>query len=71
MHGLEAKYGNCIDFVYLDMDDPDTADARTQFGFIAQPLLIVIDANGQERWRKFGAVSRETLENELIRVLPK
>jgi hypothetical protein len=53
------------------MDDPDTADARTQFGFIAQPLLIVIDANGQERWRKFGAVSRETLENELIRVLPK
>lgn len=71
MHGLEAKYGNCIDFIYLDIDNPDTADARRQFQFLAQPLLIVLDGDGQEQWRKFGPVSGQAIENELIQVLPK
>ena len=65
MHGLEAEYGNCIDFVYLDIDDPANADAKTRYKFLAQPLLILEDGNGKELWRKFGRIDRAGLEAEL------
>ena len=71
VHGLEAKYGNCIDFVYLDIDNSETAAARSRFKFQAQPLLIMLDGNGQEVWRKFGGMKAEALEAQLKTVLPE
>lgn len=70
MHGLEAEYGNCIDFVYLDIDDSANADAMRQFKFQAQPLLILLDGDGNELWRKFWGITREALEAELKTALP-
>ncbi len=70
VHGLEADYGNCIEFVYLDIDDSANAEAMRQFKFQAQPLLILLDGNGKELWRKFGRISREQLEAELKTALP-
>ena len=71
VHGLEADYGNCIEFVYLDIDDSVNADAMRQFKFQAQPLLILLDGNGKELWRKFGRITREALEAELKTALNK
>lgn len=71
VHGLEARYGNCIDFVYLDIDDPATADARSRFKFQAQPLLILLDRDGKELWRKFGGITGEALEAQLKNALPE
>lgn len=70
VHGLENKYGSCIEFVYLDIDNPDTRAAQTQYKFLGQPLLVLVDENGQELWRKFGFVSEEALETELGKVVP-
>ncbi len=70
VHGLEAEYGNCIDFVYLDIDDSANADAMRQFKFQAQPLFILLDGEGKELWRRFGRTSREAMEAELKGVLP-
>jgi thioredoxin-related protein len=70
VHGLEAEYGNCIDFVYLDIDDSANQDAMRQYKFQAQPLLILLDGNGKELWRKFGRISREQLEAELKSAMP-
>jgi hypothetical protein len=69
VHGLEAEYGNCIDFVYLDIDDPTTADAKSKYKFLAQPLLILEDGSGNELWRKFGRIDRAALEAELVSAL--
>lgn len=71
VHGLEAKYGNCIDFVYLDIDNAATNDAQRQFRFQAQPLLILLDSSGQEVWRKFGGMKADALEAQLKTVLPE
>jgi hypothetical protein len=69
VHGLEADYGNCIDFVYLDIDDSATAAAKSKYKFLAQPLLIVEDGSGKELWRKFGRIDRAALEAELKNAL--
>jgi hypothetical protein len=37
VHGLEAKYSDKIGFVYLDIDDPNTAKLKTELGYIGQP----------------------------------
>ena len=71
VHGLEAKYGNCIDFVYLDIEDPANRDVKRQFNFQAQPLLILLDGSGQEVWRKFGGIRADALEAQLQTVLPE
>ncbi len=65
MHGLEAKYGACIDFVYLDIDNPATEDAKSRYGFQAQPLILLLDGSGKMVWKKFGVVTQEELEARL------
>lgn len=40
VHGLENKYGDVVDFVYLDIDDADT-----------EPFREALDYN--RRWRPF------------------
>ena len=37
VHGLEEEYGNDIQFEYLDVDDPSTAQAKRDLGFRVQP----------------------------------
>ena len=34
---LRDKYGAKIDFVYLDIDDPTTAEAKRKLGYRVQP----------------------------------
>lgn len=65
MHGLEAKYGNCIDFVYLDIDNPATADAKRKLGYTVQPDFYLLDGSGKVIWKKRGFVTGEELEQQL------
>ena len=68
MHGLEAKYDGCIDFVYLDIDDPSTQPAKARFGYRAQPEFYLVDASGQVIWKKYGFASETELEMNLQNV---
>ena len=49
---LEVKYGNEIDFVYLNIDDPSTRDAQEQYNFRYQPHFVLLNADGEvvEQW---------------------
>lgn len=60
VHGLEAKYGDDIEFVYLDIDDPATAEAKQRFGFRVQPHFILLDGNGEKVAEWFGRVPETT-----------
>lgn len=65
MHGLEAKYGGCVDFVYLDIDNPATQDAKNRLGYLAQPNMFLVDRSGKTLWKKYGFVTEQELEAQL------
>ena len=62
VHGLEAEYFGRILFSYLDADDPNTLGFQRTLGFIYQPEIYLLDAEGNvlEKW--VGFTSEEQLE---------
>jgi len=46
VHGLEQEYGDRIDFVYLDIDDPRNESFKQQFGYRVQPHIFLLDGSG-------------------------
>ncbi len=65
MHGLETKYGNCVDFVYLDIDSAATKAAKDKLGYVAQPNFFLLDASGKIVWKKLGLVTEAELDQQL------
>ncbi len=56
VHGLENEYGEQLDFVYYDIDAPESEGAMREYNFRVQPHFILLDADGEiiEEW--FGSV---------------
>jgi hypothetical protein len=52
VHGLEAEYGDRIQFTYLDMDDPQTDNIKQQLGFVWRPHFYLLDEEGNilQQW---------------------
>lgn len=46
VHGLEDIYGEEINFVYLDRDDPATASFRETLGYVYQPHYFLLNPDG-------------------------
>lgn len=59
MHGLEAKYGERIQFTYLDIDDPNTSELKRALGYRVQPHLFLLDGNGGVIQQWLGFVAEE------------
>lgn len=69
MHGLEAKYGNCVSFIYLDVDNAATQRAKERLGYLAQPQFFLLDRTGKVVWKKTGSLTETELETQLRGVL--
>ncbi len=65
MHGLEQQYGQSVNFIYLDIDDPRNDDFKRQLGYRVQPHIFLLDGNGQELEQWLGLVSGDELEAAL------
>ncbi|MBI3914630.1 MAG: hypothetical protein HY327_10665 [Chloroflexi bacterium] len=65
MHRLEGQYGDCIDFVYLDIDNPKTENVKRQLGYRVQPEFYALDAAGKVTWKQFGFITETDLETQL------
>ena len=63
MHGLEAIWGDRINFVYLDIDDPRTEPFKRQLGYRVQPHMFLLDGQGTVVQQWLGYVDAETLES--------
>lgn len=61
VQGLEDRYQDQVKFIYLDIDDPDTADLKEQLGYQSQPHFFLLDEYGiiLEQW--LGAVPVDVL----------
>ena len=62
MHGLENTWGDQINFVYLDIDDPRTEPFKRQLGYRVQPHMFLLDEQGTVVQQWLGYVEGETLE---------
>jgi hypothetical protein len=69
VHGLEGKYGNCVDFIYLDIDSVATKNAKDRLGYLAQPNFFLLDKAGKVVWKKYGTFTETELESQLRGVL--
>ena len=66
VHGLEAKYKNQINFTYLDIDDDNTQSFKDALGYIYQPHLFLVDAEGNIIQQWVGYVPLTDLEEALV-----
>lgn len=62
VHGLEEQYGDQIEFVYLDIDDPATNEAKRALGFRFQPHFLLLDEQGAVQQQWLGMVQAEDFE---------
>ena len=55
VNGLEDEYGSEIDFVKINIDDPNSAAAKQLYGFHSQPFFVMVNADGQvvDEWRGY------------------
>jgi thiol-disulfide isomerase/thioredoxin len=69
VHGLEAEYGERMNFVYLDIDDPDTDPFKEALGYRVQPHIFLVDERGKilREWlgRADEADLRQAFDNAL------
>ena len=67
--GLEKTFGDRIDFVYLNIDDESTNQAKRQYGYRVQPHFFLVDSQGRivQSWQ--GRVAPETFEQAFAQVL--
>jgi thiol-disulfide isomerase/thioredoxin len=59
VHGLEEQYGERMNFIYLDIDDPDTATFKDALGYRAQPHFFLLDVYGNvlQQWQGYVSVA--------------
>jgi thiol-disulfide isomerase/thioredoxin len=59
VHGLEDQYESHMNFVYLDIDDPDNETFQEALGYRTQPHFFLLDPNGVVLLQWQGYVSVE------------
>lgn len=65
VHGLEQEWGNKVDFVYLDIDDPRTASFKQALGYRYQPHIFLLDGDGMILRQWIGFVQEGDLREGL------
>jgi thiol-disulfide isomerase/thioredoxin len=59
VHGLEAQYGEKMNFIYLDIDNPANDQFKEQLHYISQPHFFLVDENGVTLKQWLGYVSSQ------------
>lgn len=69
VHGLEDMYGQRVNFIYLDRDDPSTLSIQQALGYTYQPhfFLLAPDGSVLGQWR--GYVDGQELQQALLAAL--
>lgn len=68
MDRLEAEWGDEVQVLRVDVQDPSAQPLLTELGFRFTPTFIVLDGRGQEVWRTNGSLDPNRV-NEQIRAI--
>ncbi len=69
VHGLESQYFGQVGFSYLDIDNPANNALKQEFGFLYQPMFILVDGTGLPVKTWAGAVSAAEFEAEFAKYI--
>ena len=69
VHGLEKRYSERVDFLYLDVEDSATTAAKSRLGFRATPHFFLLAADGTVLGEWQGVQERSVLQ-EALRAIP-
>ena len=69
MNGLEAEFGDKVNFVRLNAIEPDVLQLQQTYGLRGHPSVAILDGDGQVAARYFGPETAETLRGDLTAVL--
>lgn len=69
MYGLEDRYGDQVDFIYLNIDRAETRPARERFGIVQRSQYVLIDAQGNILFKWFGFIDEAEVEAALQSVV--
>jgi len=70
VNGLQEKYGEQVDFLYLNAEDGAEGQAAFDFYKIrGHPTLMLIQPDGAIAWSRIGATTREELEQAIGQIL--
>jgi len=62
VHRLAEVFKDRVDFVYLNIDRPDTLEARQRFDIVARTQYVLIDAQGNTIKKWFGPLDEEAVK---------
>ena len=62
VHGLEAAYVGRIQFTYLEISDPLTADFQQYLGYRIRPSFYLLDGEGNILHQWIGHQNQEQFE---------
>jgi len=65
VHGLEAEYEEQMNFVYLDIDDPDSDPFKAALGYRVQPHTFLVDEHGKVLREWLGRASEADLRQAI------
>jgi hypothetical protein len=66
VHGLEYKYGDRMQFTYLDIDDSANNRFKQALDYRYQPHLFLLDPQGSVLKQWVGFVSAQDLEAAIL-----
>jgi thioredoxin-like negative regulator of GroEL len=67
--GLEHEYAGQVTIVRLDIDDPETAEAKAVHQFRYQPTYVLLDTKGEVVDRWLGRQDKGTFDAAFTAVL--
>jgi heat shock protein HspQ len=71
VNSLSTTYNNQIDFVYLDIDDPNNNEAKEKYGYRYQPHFFIVNEKEEVQQEWVGYVTEETFTAALDDFLSK
>jgi len=70
VNGLKQDYGNQIEFLEFNIASEEGETWLRQYALPGHPAFLLLDSQGEERWRSVGVIPSEIIEAELKAVLP-
>ena len=62
MHGLQELYGDQVDFLHVDIENPGAQEAVGPVGITGRTQYVLTDGNGNVLHRWFGYIEQAELE---------
>ena len=69
VNGLEAEFGEQVNFVRLNVGTPDNELIQQQYGLRGHPAIAILDKEGKLVQSVFGVETEETLRTYLGQVV--